>query len=108
MFVKELDIKNVPPKPNKNKLSEEQIIQFLSVVSVYGRGAEAAMTRYLQISKGLKNHLVKGEYKKEVESFNQLTDEAIEEIAVNLFEKEKLQQFCIQKIKKNNTIIKPF
>ena len=108
LFVKELDIKNVPPKPNKNKLSEEQIIQFLSVVSVYGRGAEAAMTRYLQISKGLKNHLVKGEYKKEVKSFKLLTDEEVEEIAITLFEKENLQQFCTQKIKKNKAIIRSF
>lgn len=100
LFEEKLDIKNNPPKSKKDKLTEKQIIQFLSVVSIYGRGAEAAMTRYLQISKGLKNHLVKGEYQKEVESFKLLTDEKIEEIATTLFEKENLQQFCTQKIKK--------
>lgn len=46
-FEKALDIKNNPPKPIKDKLTTKQIINFLSVVSVYGRSAEAAMTRYL-------------------------------------------------------------
>lgn len=102
-----LDIKNNPPKPVKSKLTQDQINQFLSIVSVYGRGAEAAITRYLDISKGLKNHLVKGGYREEVENFKNLSNEEIEQIAVDLFEKENLQQYCSQKIKKNREIIKP-
>ena len=102
-----LDIKNNPPKPVKSKLTQDQINQFLSIVSVYGRGAEAAVTRYLDISKGLKNHLVKGSYREEVENFKNLSNEEIEQIAVDLFEKENLQQYCSQKIKKNIEIIKP-
>ena len=91
----------------KNKLTEEQVIQFLSVVSIYGRGAEAAMTRYLNISKGLKNHIVNGEYSKEAEVFSCLSDEEIEIIAVELFEKENLQQYCTQQIRKNDKINRP-
>ena len=106
-FEKALNIENEPPKPIKNKLTEQQIIEFLSVVSVYGRGAEAAMTRYLNISKGLKNHLIKGEYNTEVATFNTLTDVEIEKIAVELFEKENLQQYCTQNIKKNDKIKRP-
>lgn len=106
-FEEKLDIKNIPPRPKKDKLSKEQIIIFLSIVSTYGRGAEAAITRFFQISKGLKNHLVKGEYQTEVQSFSKLTDLEIEKIATEFFEKENLQQFCTQKIKKNNRIIRP-
>lgn len=96
-FESKLDIFNNPPKQMKEKLTQEQIVQFLSIVSVYGRGAEAAMTRYLNISKGLKNHLLKGEYKKEVQYFLSLSNDEIERIAVNLFDSENLQQYCTQK-----------
>lgn len=106
-FEKALDIKNNPPKPKKDKLTTEQIINFLSVISVYGRGAEAAMTRYLQISKGLKHHLIKGEYNKEVQAFKELSDKEIELIATTIFEQENLQQFCTQTIKKNKEIMRP-
>ena len=106
-FEKELDVFNNPPKPIQNKLTVEQIIDFLSVVSTYGRGAEAAMTRYLGISKGLKNHLVKGEYSKEVQIFSSLSDEEIEQRATKLFEEQNLQQYCTQKIYKNKTITRP-
>jgi hypothetical protein len=102
-----MDIINNPPKPNKSKLTQQQINEFLSVVSTYGRGAEAAMTRYMQISKGLKNHLVKGEYKKEVEQFLKLTDEEVDALATSLFDEKNLQQFCTQTIKKNKHIMRP-
>ena len=107
-FEEALDIKNNPPKPVKRKLTEKEIVQFLSIVSVYGRGAEAAMTRFLQISKGLKNHIVNGGYQKEANTFLQLSDEQIEEIAISLFEQENLQQYCTQAIKKNDKVIRPF
>lgn len=106
-FEKELDILNNPPKSMQSKLTVEQIIDFLSVVSTYGRGAEAAMTRYLGISKGLKNHLVRGEYNKEVQVFSSLSDEEIERRATKLFEEQKLQQYCTQKIYKNKAIMRP-
>ena len=106
-FEEALDVLNNPGKELKEKLTQEQIIQFLSVVSVYGRGAEAAITRYLKISKGLKNHLVKGEYAKEVKVFKRLTDEEITSIATEMFEKENLQQYCKQNIKRNTTVSRP-
>lgn len=106
-FEEALDVLNNPGKELKGKLTQEQIIQFLSIVSVYGRGAEAAVTRYLKISKGLKNHLVKGEYAKEVEVFKSLTDEEITSIATETFEKENLQQYCKQNIKRNTTVCRP-
>ena len=67
------------------------------MVSVYGRGAEAAMTRYLGISKGLKNHLVNGSYSNEVANFKKLPLAEIEQIATTLFDEENLQQYCNQK-----------
>lgn len=106
-FEKKLDVFNNPGKGKRDKLSQEQIIQFLSVISVYGRGAEAAITRYLNISKGLKNHLIKGEYAKEVEIFKNLTDEEITSIATETFEKENLQQYCKQNIKRNTAVSRP-
>ena len=104
-FEEELNVKENPPKPIKQKLTQTQINQFLSVVSVYGRGAEAAMTRYLGISKGLKNHLVNGSYPNEVANFKKLSLAEIEQIATTLFDEENLQQYCNQKINKNKEII---
>ena len=107
-FEEALNVIANPGKPKREKLTQSQINQFLAVVSAYGRGAEAAMTRYLNISKGLKNHLVKGDYAEEVSNFLQLSDEEIWSIATTLFEEENLQQYCTQKINKNKTIMKPF
>lgn len=106
-FEQVMDIQNNPPKVQKSKLSFENVILFLSVVSVYGRGAEAAITRYLGISKGLKNHIVRGEYADEYAIFKTMPLDEIEKIAVDCFEKENLQQYCTQKIKKNKEIIFP-
>lgn len=106
-FEQVMDIQNNPPKVQKSKLSFENIILFLSVVSVYGRGAEAAITRYLNISKGLKNHIVRGEYADEYAVFKTMPLDEIEKIAVDCFEKENLQQYCTQKIKKNKEIVFP-
>ena len=89
-------------------MTQEQFNQFFSVISVYGRGAEACVTRYFNISKGLKNHVVHGEYQQEKENFLLLSKEEIENIAVKLFEEENLQQHCVQKVKKNKEIIFPF
>lgn len=106
-FEQVMDIQNNPPQVQKSKLSFENVILFLSVVSVYGRGAEAAITRYLGISKGLKNHIVRGQYADEYAIFKAMPLDEIEKIAVDCFEKENLQQYCTQKIKKNKEIIFP-
>lgn len=95
-----LNINNKPPKVKKGKLTEQQIFDFLSVVSCYGRGAEACMTRFLNISKGLKHHLIKGEYKKEVETFLNTPKELIQQNADKIFNENNLQQYCVQKIKR--------
>lgn len=107
LFEKELDLANNPPKIKKANMSEKDVIDFLCVVSVYGRGAEAAMTRYLDISKGLKDHIVKGEYRNYAEKFLSLTDSEVFERAVPIFEDNNLQQYCKQRIKKNNDVIRP-
>ena len=106
-FEKVMDIKNKPPKTKRGNMTQEQLNIFLSVLSVYGRGAEAAVTRYLGISKGLKNHIVKGEYAKEYQIFKSLPLNKIEQIAVTCFEENNLQQYCTQTIKKNKAIIFP-
>lgn len=106
-FEQIMDIKNKPPITQKKKLTQEELNIFLSVVSVYGRGAEAAVTRFLGISKGLKHHIVKGEYAEEYKIFKSLDPNLIEQMAINCFEQNNLQQYCTQKIKKNKEIIFP-
>ena len=108
IFEKQLDIYNHPPKEKPLNLTTEQIVDFLCVVSTYGRGAEAAMTRFLGRAKGLKHHIIKGEYKEGVLSFLKLSDHEIEQRAIELFEKNNLQQFCKQKIKKQEQVNKSF
>lgn len=100
-FEQELEINNKPPKPNKQKLSQEKINIFLCIVTNYGRGAEAAITRYLQISKGLKHHIVKGEYKQEYENFLLIPNDEKRKIAIEFFNKNNLQQYCVQTITLN-------
>lgn len=107
-FENKLNIKQNPPKEKSIKLKDEQIIDFLCVISCYGRGAEAAITRFLGRSKGLKYHIIKGEYQEGVKKFLLLSDKEIQERAINIFEVNNLQQFCKQKIKKLDVINKSF
>ena len=81
-FEQIMDIKNKPPITQKKKLTQEELNIFLSVISVYGRGAEAAVTRFLGISKGLKHHIVKGEYAEEYKIFKSLDPNLIEQMAI--------------------------
>lgn len=106
-FEEKIDIINNLPKPVKGKLSLDEIIIFLSIVSVYGRGAEAAITQHMGISKGLKNHIVKGSYSKEVLYFKELDSSEIEQIAENFFLEKNLQQYVKNKIMRNKQIISP-
>lgn len=106
-FEEKIDIINNLPKPVKGKLNLDEIIIFLSIVSVYGRGAEAAITQHMGISKGLKNHIVKGSYSKEVLYFKELDSSEIEQIAENFFLEKNLQQYVKNKIMRNKEIISP-
>lgn len=106
-FEEKLELNKKPPITQRGKLTQDELNIFLSVVSVYGRGAEAAITRFLGISKGLKNHIVRGEYSKEYQLFKQLPKQKIERIATECFEQNNLQQYCTQKIKKNKEIVFP-
>ena len=93
-FEEKMDIQNKPPITKGKNLTQNQLNIFLSVVSVYGRGAEAAVTRYLGISKGLKNHIVKGAYATEYANFKALPLDEIDRIATTCFEENNLQQYC--------------
>ena len=108
IFEESLQVEKNPPKIKPKNLTTEQIVDFLCVVSTYGRGAEAAMTRFLNRSKGLKNHIVKGEYKEEVASFLKLTDEEIEKRAIQIFSENNLQQYCKQRILRREKVNKSF
>lgn len=106
-FSEKLSLKDKPAKPIKKKMKEEDIITFLSLLCVYGRGIEAAFVRKNNISKGLGNHIKKGEYLTYQKNFSLKTDEEIYKIATEYFEKNNLQSFCVQKIKKNSQLIRP-
>jgi predicted GIY-YIG superfamily endonuclease len=103
-FEIKLKLKENPNKELPNKLSNKEIVDFLCVISTYGRGAEAAATRYFGRTKGFKHNILKGEYKEAFKEYLQLTENEIEEIAVNFFNNKNLQQFCTQKIHKLDKI----
>lgn len=106
-FEQVMNIVNKPPRPCKKKMAKEDVFIFLAIVTVYARGAEAAITRHLGISKGLKNHIVKGEYAKEYAEFKALPEQEIIDMATSYFEKNELQQYCSQKIYKRDKIVFP-
>lgn len=106
-FFEKLDLKNNPPKPIKKKLEKEEIFIFLSLLCVYGRGIEAAFLRKNKLSKGLGDHIRKGEYLQYQKEFILKADEEIYQMATEYFELNQLQNYCVQKIKKNNKIIRP-
>lgn len=106
-FEKEMDLKNNPPRLTSTPLNDEQVVDFLCIVSVYGRGAEAAVTRFFQRAKGLKHHIIKGEYKEGVKQFQKLTDEEILNRGKRVFETNDLQQYCKQTIRINSSVIRP-
>lgn len=108
LFEEKLDLINTPPRKKSSNLTTDQVVDFLCIVCVYGRGAEAAMTRFLERSKGLKHHIVKGEYKEAVKKFLLLSDDQIDQRATKIFEENNLQQFCKQKIIKRDKLNKDF
>ena len=106
-FIEKLNLKEEPPKPQRGKLSDEEIVIFLSLLSVYGRGIEAAFLRKNNLSKGLGYHLKKGEYPNAWIIFKEKSDEEIIKIADEYFEKNLLQNYCTQKIKRKSIIQRP-
>ena len=106
-FEEAMQIKDKPPVIQSKKMNDEDIVKFLCVVSAYGRGAEAAMTRFLGRAKGLKHHIVKGEYKEARIQFQQLSDQEIYKIADEIFITNNLQQYCSRTIQRNTEIIRP-
>lgn len=106
-FQKILEVDTFPPKIQRKKMGKKEIFYFLAVVTVYGRGAEAAMTRQLQISGGLKNHIVHGEYSKEYTEFKQLPEQQIVDMAESYFKDNNLQQYSKKLIKKREELLFP-
>lgn len=107
-FEKQLEINENPPVIKSKSLSQNQVIDFLCVVSSYGRGAEAAITRFYGRAKGIKHNIIKGEYKESVSKFLLLSDEEIIARAEKVFVNNDLQKFCTQKIKKLSEVNKKF
>ena len=100
-----LDVR--PPKPIKKKLSDQDVITLLCLVSCFGRGTEAAFLRQNNLSKGLVFHIKKGEYIDAQKKFSCLSDDEISKIANNYFNSNNLQSFCKQKIIKYNKVQRP-
>lgn len=106
-FEQNLSLNNNPPKIIKSKLADEDIVIFLSLLSCYGRGIEAAYIRYNNLSKGLGSHIKKGEYLNAQKLFKEKTDEEILKIANEYFINNNLQNYCVQKIKSKKEIDRP-
>lgn len=107
IFEEKLDIINKPLKPNKRKLTDDEIIIFLSLKSWYGRGIEAAYLKHNNLSKGLGHHLKKGEYLNAQRKFLEISDELAEKIAVDYFTTNNLNQYNTKRIVKRTSIERP-
>lgn len=106
-FEQNLSLDKNPPKIKKDKLKDEDIIIFLSLLSCYGRGIEAAYIRFNNLSKGLGFHIKKGEYPNAQKLFKEKTNEEILKIANEYFINNNLQNYCVQKIKPKKEIERP-
>lgn len=106
-FEKKIMLDKNPPRLKRKKLDNEDIIIFLSLLSCYGRGIEAAYIRFNNLSKGLGNHIKKGQYKEAQSLFKQKTDDEILKIAKKYFEENSLQNYCVQKIKLKEEVRRP-
>ena len=106
-FEQNLSLDKDPPKIKKDKLKDEDVIIFLSLLSCYGRGIEAAYIRFNNLSKGLGFHIKKGEYPNAQKLFKEKTNEEILKIANEYFINNNLQNYCVQKIKSKREIERP-
>ena len=109
-FVKAFKIKMEKSKKNTrvekaviNKAADkETIIDFLCVVTAYGRGSETIFLKKNDMSRGLKNQIQRGAHKDAYELYLQLPIEKIVERGINYFEINSLQELSNVEIKLNN------
>ena len=102
----ELDAKS-PPK-QASRLEDEQVVDFLCLISLYGKGAETAFLRATNHSKGLGHQIKtnKSYFVKSKQMYNALTDEEIKTRAEQAYENYAIQSYLTYKLAKKKQVIR--
>lgn len=104
-FEEKLDLKNNPPNKYTAPLTDEEALDFICLISAYGRGVEMAFLRKRNRGKGMGHQIKKGmSYQKPLERYRELSENEVFERADRLFQTESLQDYSTQKIKRNKEI----
>lgn len=107
-FINHFDLENKQPPKFTSRLKDEQVVDFLCLVSCYGRGAEIAFLRAVNHAKGL-GHQLKTNKNYFVESklcYNKLTDEEIQKRAENVYKEYNIQSCLTYNLSKNKQVLR--
>lgn len=107
-FIEQFNLDKIKPPKQEQRLTDEQVIDFLCLASCYGRGAEAAFLRAVNHAKGLR-HQIKTNKRYFVESkkqYNNLTDEEILRRAEQVYRDYKIQKYSTYELGKNKKVLR--
>ena len=87
-FIKHFGLDTKKPPKQAERLEDEQVVDFLCLISWYGRGAEIAFLRATNRSKGLGHQIKtnKNYFVKSKQIYNALTEEEIKTRAEQIYE----------------------
>ena len=96
---------NKPPK-QAGRLEDEQVVDFLCLTSLYGKGAEIAFLRATNHAKGLGHQIKtnKNYFVKSKQIYNALTDEEIKTRAEQVYERYAIQSYLTYKLAKKKQV----
>lgn len=107
-FVKQFNLDKIKPPKQEKRLTDEQVVDFLCLISCYGKGAEVAFLRAVNHAKGL-GYQIKTNKRYFIESkkqYNSLTEEEILKRAKQVYEDYEIQKHLTYKLSKNKKVLR--
>lgn len=106
-FIKEFNLDKMKPPKQEKRLSDEQVVDFLCLISCYGKGAEIAFLRAVNHAKGLGHELKtnKNYFVESKKQYNSLDEKEILKRAERVYEEYKIKQYLTYKLAKKKTVI---
>lgn len=100
-FIQQFDLENKTPWVKAERLDDDTVLKIMCIVSCYGRGIEACILRSFDRKKGFIYHLMTdNSYKLAKINYKKLTENEIQTIGEEYFERWNLNSYSKVKIKK--------
>ena len=108
LFIQQFNLGTAPAPKFAGRLSDEQVVDFLCLVSCFGKGAEIAFLRAVNHAKGL-GHQLKTNKKYFIQSkiiYNCMTDNEIQLRAEQVYDKYNIQSHLTYKLTKRKQVVR--